>query len=61
MSKFQTVAVPFTKVGNRCCLTGIQLMNEPWLQDFIDQFPHCFRIDPYMDILWFEVPEENGK
>ena len=60
MSKFHTVEVPFTKVGNRECLTCLQLIEEPWLQDFVDRFPHCFRPDPIMDVLWYEIPEETA-
>jgi len=51
--RYETVEVPFRTVGNRRCLTRLQLENEPWLKDFFDRFRHCFELDGYYDVYWF--------
>lgn len=53
MPKFETVDVPFHTFGNRQVLTGLQLVQEPWLKEFVDQFPHCFEAECNRDILIF--------
>jgi hypothetical protein len=54
MSKFHTVAVPFKQLGNRQVLTHEQLTEEPWLMDFVRQFPDCFEEDLELDCLVFD-------
>lgn len=51
MSKFETVEIPFKTVGNCQVLTEMQLAQEPWLLDFVNQFPHCFAHDPYRNVM----------
>lgn len=54
--RFETVEVPFVKVGNRRALTGLQLMQEPWLTDFVKRFPDSFEYAPDMDAAFFIEP-----
>ena len=44
-SRFVNEAVPFVEIGGRCALTDKQLMEQPWLLDFLRCFPHCFERD----------------
>lgn len=53
VAKFETAEIPFQTVGNRQCLTGLQLMQEPWLQDFVNRFPACFEYAVNMDVVLF--------
>jgi hypothetical protein len=39
---FETVEVPFKTIGNLQCLTVEQVLDEPWLAQFIMRFPNCF-------------------
>lgn len=50
MSEFETVAIPFKVIGNRQVLTGLQMVQEPWLADFVKSFPDCFAFEPNRDI-----------
>lgn len=59
MSKYETVAIPFSNICGRQCLTGMQLAQEPWLREFVDRFPHCFAAAPDMDIMIF-YPEGDA-
>jgi hypothetical protein len=42
MDKYESGAVPFQAWGNYSVLTDEQLLELPWLRDFIDRFPSCF-------------------
>ncbi len=50
MPKFETVAVPFKMMGNRQVLTGLQMVQEPWLADFVKAFPACFEFAVDRDV-----------
>jgi hypothetical protein len=54
-----TVEVPFITVGNRQCLTGLQLAQYPELAAFVKKFPDCFKVDPCRDVYWF-YPEGDA-
>ena len=62
MSAFENVSIPFVTMGNRQVLTGMQLVEHPWLREFVDRFPNCFAPDNYRDILVFypdgDAPKE---
>ena len=45
MSAFVDEVVPFVEVGGRRALTDKQLMEQPWLLDFMRRFSHCFERD----------------
>jgi len=49
--RFTTAEVPFITDGNRQILTGTQLVEEPWLADFVKAFPHCFEHEINRDYL----------
>jgi hypothetical protein len=51
--KYINVEVPFTVVGNHRCLTGLQLMQEPWLREFVERFKDSFVSSPNQDVLFF--------
>lgn len=53
MNKFQTIAIPFTLMGNRQVLTSQQLVQHQWLADFVSQFKDCFEADLNPDVLVF--------
>lgn len=59
MSEYQTAEIPFMKLGNRQVLTGLQMVEFPWLRDFVEQFPNCFEADPWMDLLIY-YPEGDA-
>jgi hypothetical protein len=59
MSDYETIEIPFIELGNRQALTGLQLMELPWLRDFVDRFPNCFEAIPYMDVLIY-YPEGDA-
>lgn len=40
--KYEDVAVPFQTLGNRQVLGDQQLLQEPWLGEFLTRFRHCF-------------------
>lgn len=44
-SEFVDVEVPFITIGNHQVLTDLQVMNEPWLAEFIEMFANCFEYD----------------
>lgn len=54
-----TIEVPFITVGNRQCLTGMQLAEEPALAKFVERFPACFTRDAMRDVYWF-YPEGDA-
>lgn len=56
-----TVEIPFVVVGDRRCLTHTQLVEMPWLHDFVRRFPACFRYDVSADVVWFEPPLDDTK
>ena len=45
MSTYETVSVPFKLSGNVQILTDQQISEQPWLAEFIVQFPNCFERD----------------
>jgi hypothetical protein len=50
MSKFESVRVPFlTDASGRRYLTGKQLLEDPYLRDFVDRFKNCFEHDMLTD------------
>lgn len=57
--QFETVAVPFLTIGNRQCLTAMQVAEEPWLLDFIGRFPNCFERSLERD-LWIYYPDGDA-
>ena len=50
--------VPFHTIGNRQCLTDKQIVEMPWLQEFIDRFPKCFERDE-VACLWIFYPNDR--
>jgi hypothetical protein len=56
---FQSVEVPFVTVGNRQVLTAMQVVESPWLADFIKRFPSCFEADIRMDC-WVYYPDGDA-
>jgi hypothetical protein len=55
--RYESVAIPFVKIGNRRGLTGLQLVQEPWLQEFVDRFPASFEYVPNLDAAIFIEPD----
>jgi hypothetical protein len=55
----ETVEVPFVTVGNRQVLTAMQVVESPWLGDFIRRFPTCFVPDLQGD-RWVYYPEGDA-
>ena len=53
MSQFENVAIPFKMWGNRQILTGLQMVQYPWIADFVKRFPACFEQCTYRDIVIF--------
>lgn len=51
-----SIKVPFTTVGNRRCLTHLQLMEDPDLMAFVERFPDSFEHDILRDAMWFIEP-----
>jgi hypothetical protein len=52
----ETVEVPFVAIGNRRCLTAQQLMEFPWLADFVQRFPTSFEHGGKADVYVFIEP-----
>lgn len=48
--KFETAEIPFQMMDGRQVLTGLQMMQEPWLGDFVKKFPDCFEFPWDRDI-----------
>lgn len=46
----ESAGVPFQVWGNYSVLTDIQLLEMPWLMDFIARFPNCFERDDMRSI-----------
>jgi hypothetical protein len=57
--KYETVAIPFKQWGNRQVLTRKQLVEEPWLEDFVKRFPNCFERSNLCDV-WVYYPEGDA-
>ena len=57
--RFQSAEVPFQTVRNRRCLTELQLLQNPYLADFVKRFPDSFELDALLNVLWFIEPEMN--
>jgi hypothetical protein len=53
-----STAVPFIHHGNKLMLTRNQLCDDPGLADFVERFRNCFRHDVYLDVLYYEPPDE---
>ena len=47
--------VPFITLGNRQVLTDKQLVEMPWLKEFIARFPACFEYD-LVQHMWVYAP-----
>ena len=60
MAQFEDVEVPFIKIGNRRALTGLQIMQEPWLKEFIERFPASFEFCINQDCAFFIEPEAKS-
>lgn len=54
MNAYVNEAVPFKTWGNRQVLTRKQVVEMPWLKEFIAQFPKCFEYDFSMDLYVFD-------
>lgn len=50
---YETVTVPFKTFGNRRGLTSFQLVEEPWLSDFVKSFPDCWEYNINQDVALF--------
>lgn len=50
---FISAEVPFFTIGNRQCLTAKQIVEDPYLADFVKSFPACFEQDHLRDIVIF--------
>lgn len=48
-----TFEIPFITIGNRQCLTGIQMTEEPAIADFVNRFSKCFARSFRQDVVWF--------
>lgn len=53
MPRFETVEIPFVTIDGRRALTGLQMIQDPWLAGFVKRFPHCFEYAPNMDAAFF--------
>lgn len=53
----ESVAIKFQLVGNRRCLTLLQLQEDRELAAFVNRFAHCFEYDPSRNVLWFKEEE----
>jgi hypothetical protein len=56
-AKWTTVEVPFQLVSGKRALSRKQLVDDPWLNEFVTRFWHCFREDDYGFWLVYEPPE----
>ena len=56
---FDTVEIPLVTIGNRRALMGLQIVQMPWLRDFIEQFKDCFEFAPNMDAMFFIERDET--
>lgn len=54
MSKYESAEVPFQRCGNKTFLTVQQLVENPYLADFVKLFEHCFRKDFVREVYWYE-------
>lgn len=63
MTRATMVTVPFVLIGNKQALTDRQLLEQPWLRDFIARFPHCFERSDFVQCYYFfyreGVPEQD--
>jgi len=57
---YENLPVPFQTIGNVQCLTEKQLVEEPWLREFIARFPNCFERDLNREIYRFYPRGING-
>lgn len=53
MSRFESAVVPFQSWGNYSVLTDMQLIEMPWLREFIERFPICFERDERYSLFIF--------
>lgn len=60
MSNYVSAEVPWTMKGNRRCLTGLQIMENPELKSFVDRFPDFFCVDPRYDVVWVKGEEPQS-
>ncbi len=56
-TQYKTVAVPFVKIGNRRGLTRLQIVEMPWLADFVKRFPTSFEPAADLDAVLFIEPD----
>lgn len=60
MSEYESVAVPFVKIGNRRALTDEQLANDPYLEDLVRAFPQSFERADNLCIWLFVERHDTG-
>ena len=53
MPNFSSEALPFVKIGNRRGFTGMQLIENKELADFVKRFPNRFERNGYYDSMLF--------
>lgn len=51
---YESAAIPFQSLGNYSVITDEQLLEMPWLGDFVERFPHCFERDEMrrLSVFW---------
>ena len=60
MSRYENVAVPFVKVGNRRGMTAQQLEDDPALKAFVNRFPNSFELSVTHDIWLLVEPPKTA-
>lgn len=57
---FKDAEIPFVKIGNRRGLTHEQIMNYPWISDFVQRFRTCFENSINPDVLLLIEDDEDS-
>jgi hypothetical protein len=55
----ESVEVPFVKFGDRRGLTMEQVLDQPWLMEFVRAFPDSFEVSPHARAVLFIEPEDH--
>ena len=58
--RYESVEVPFQKIGKRRGFTALQLMADPAAANFYKRYKHCFEPAPWnIDAVLFIEPEKT--
>ncbi len=60
MGKPEPVVIPFVRIGNRCAIHGLQVIEMPGVKKFIERFRDQFEYIPGWDA-YFLKEESDGK